>query len=194
MHKACANNTMVKASMLPFMQKLHDLYAVEAEEYYLRREKYVDEKGLLQLAVQQKKHLEELFGDTAECIITSSLYAGTNLINDSDIDITVLVDYVAPVHHALLKGFKFHGIKNGYYSYGNQVDQVEIEVKLRERNPKSVAIMNLHNRLNNIDLADKKIITYAKKLFYGTPCYTEFKILMYNMYFEGMDGCHMLQV
>lgn len=196
-YKKSNDNKSVKENMKLFMEQLETKDIDKALEYFQKREK--NNEHLLILANNKvgmiKKLLEEN-GIQGEVILTSSLNAGTNLIGDSDIDITILVDgctnEVTECVEKLLVEFKYCGVKNDYYLFQQKTPEVEYEVKLREKKP-AMVIMQLHHILNNLSVNEKIVITYGKLLFHQTDHYNMFKILMYNMYFADVLGCYLLK-
>jgi len=176
------------------------MYAREANEYYKIREE--KNKRLILLAKEKMDQLDALIrknGILAELVLTSSLNGGTNLIEDSDIDITMLVDDCGEKMKDLVNkvlvtsGFFYQKMIHGYYLFSQKTLEVEFEVKLRERFI-AIPIIRLHEKLNNLSEKEKIIITYGKFLFKKSSCYGIFKMLVYNMYFADMEGCYLLGV
>jgi hypothetical protein len=57
-----------------------------------------------------------------------------------------------------------------------------------------MAVMALHEIMNNLSEEDMAVVTYGKVLFRKTPAYGIFKMLVYNMYFADVPGHYMLKV
>lgn len=201
-NQSCCDNQSVKENMRPFLDKLEKMYWTEATQYFNKREQY--NQRLLNLAKDIKQMLEKLFQSyqiNAEIVPTASLNSGLNLIHDSDIDITILVDDCTSVFQEvetilLPVGFQYKGLTHGYYLFSHihsAFVTVELEVKLRDR-CSAQAVIRLHRLMDNLDEKDKIIITYGKLLFRQTPYYGIFKMLVYNMYFADIEGCYMLKV
>lgn len=196
-HERSLNNELAQKNMEPFLKKIDDNFRQLAISYHQKRIKY--NSLLLLLANEKIKQLEKIFIDhkiNAEIIDTSSLRSGINLINDSDIDITILVNdcTVEMKGHIekLLIDYEYQRFVNGYYLFSQKVDNVEFEIKLREHKP-ALPIIDLHHKMNNLPEREKIIITYGKFLFHNTKYYNMFKMLVYNMYFVGIKGAYLLQ-
>lgn len=195
-HQNSSDNETVRKNMEPFLNKLELKYWEEAVDYYQKREEY--NNSLAKLAEEKMGQLENLMkenGIQADIVNTSSLTAGLNLVNDSDIDITVLVDGLTPKlkeqFEKILDNFTCQGMVHGYYLFSQKTPDVEFEIKLRERDV-AMPIIRLHQRMDQLTQKEKIIITYGKLLFHKTPLYYTFKMLVYNMYFADVEGCYML--
>lgn len=107
-------------------------------------------------------------------LIMSSYRAKLNLVDDSDLDIGLLVDELDDVktnilHECLVKdGFKYTktvGVEytNNYYRSYQKIDcGIEIELKIRDKE-RSKLIVDLHYFLDNkLSDEERSLLTYAK--------------------------------
>lgn len=107
-------------------------------------------------------------------IIMSSYQARLNLINDSDLDIGLLVqdlnEHKLSIIYQYLEnnGYKFvktinpTNIKNCYHSFQKNINNIEIEVKVRDMYYSKI-IVDLHDFLdNNLSEEERALFTYAK--------------------------------
>lgn len=124
--------------------------------------------------------------------LMSSYSARTNLSGISDIDIGIIVARLDESMVRLIQGFlesqDYQFIKKmaGYYCYNKTIDQIEIEVKVRDLD-KSLHVIQLHDYLDNVCEEKEKIIfTYLKYQAHGVKdiypkLYSFVKILFYNL-------------
>ena len=215
----------VKELMIPFLNKIFDIYWREGTEYYTRRKKYNEET--MKLAEKMIKNLQMYCmtcGISADLVLTSSLNAGTNLMDDSesngslkqetyvpsfsDIDISMLIEnYDNEIAIEIGKKLAVFGFVykhlfnpfqplNSYYSYTKIEDGVEFEVKLRDRE-KSQIILNLHKYMETkLSVQEKIAITYGKLLFktISRTAFLTFKKLVFERYLAEIEGGFMLEV
>jgi len=206
----------VNALTKPFVHRLYETHKENADTYFLLREKHNVE--IIKRSDEMVAFLADLFERNnirTEIIPTSSIYAGTNLIFDSDSDISVLVDnctesvgVISPILESA--GFVFEKLvnpnekRNAYYSFTQTIDNIEFEIKVRDRID-SKAIMGLHKHIEEkLTQTERIAITYAKYLFKkesktssetrAKMSYAIFKKLIYEMYFYYVDGGFMLEL
>lgn len=176
-------------------------YKNEAIEYYDKRNKFnvkiedVADKCISEL----KNNIKVPFN--ISIVITSSYSAKINVMNSSDIDVSILVESLD--EHKLFTiigmlnkiGYKFSHIRNPnakhnkYYSFIKFIDDVEIEVKVRD-SELSKPVIELHNYLDTQLTEDQRIsITFIKYMLYQLQKmnkdrgYEYFKKLMYEAFF-----------
>lgn len=118
----------------------------------------------------------------------SSFTACINLIDDSDLDIVVLVNSMEEIQDVskLLIGNNFtfdsigsEGKPEEYWIHSKVIENTTIEVKVRV-DSLCKEIMARHVYLDNMSINDKKVITYIKKTLYNTDDYKKFKRLIYE--------------
>ena len=147
----------------------------EATEYVKRRD--VKNEEIKELPGKIISNIGKILEETKYDItlrIMSSYNARLNLIDESDIDIGVLIKdldagKLTNIHALLLKdGYTHTKIvnpqdeKKKYYCYEKVVDGVEIEIKVRDFDHTQI-IVKLHDYLDNDLTEDERIIfTYAK--------------------------------
>jgi hypothetical protein len=143
------------------------------------------------------------------------LNAKLNLIGESDIDIGLLVDGLnnadgslnielfkqiklvieSNTHFVFDSAFNEGNPCNRYYSFVKMVDDIEIELKVRDKMT-SQTMLKLHNYLDNVlDDGSKVLITYAKFLLKRYEkehetnySYKKFKQIIYEAGFSHVDG------
>jgi hypothetical protein len=184
----------------------------EAEKYYKEREEYSEKKVdpvNEQVKILMKKMKEEYkdeFNDEYTYSVASSYSAKMNLIGESDIDYFILfkpltTEKIIRISQLLERyNFKFDKarnldkVDNVYYIYSQIIDDIEVEVKVRDLYY-SRSVVALHDYIDNkLDKDTKILLTYAKyqlklkskqdKLFRG---YDYFKTLFYNYCFKDID-------
>ena len=198
----------VKELMILFLNRIFEIYWREGSEYYVRRKSNNEE--LMILADLIIKNLElncKTWGISAKFALTSSLNAKINLMDESDIDISMMVD-VCDTETALevgkklaIFGYEYKTLVNpflplnSYYSFNKIEDNIEIEIKLRGR-AKSEIMLNLHNYMENkLSPKERIAITCGKLLFKRTSrkAYLTFKKLVYERYMAEIDKGFMLE-
>jgi hypothetical protein len=204
-------------SVVPLLETKQE----EAEEYYKEREEYsnkivdpVNEKAKI-MVEDIKRDYQQLYDEaTVEEItstVASSYSAKMNLIGESDIDYFILLKPMTiekVIQLSILFGkynFKFEKIgnkndpKNMYYIFNQHIDNVEVELKVRDLDNSS-AVVGLHDYLDNkLDQHLKILMTYAKyqlklkakedKSFKG---YNILKTLIYNYCFKDIKDAFFL--
>lgn len=147
----------------------------EANEYMLKRDiensKIKDDVDNIILCL--KMLMSDIQFDI-DVVIMSSYQARLNLINDFDIDVGLLVknldDYKLHFLHQYLEnnGYKFTktinptNIKNCYHSFQKKINNIEVEIKVRDMNYSKI-IVDLHDYLdNNLSEEERALFTYAK--------------------------------
>lgn len=197
--KNSPNNETIGKNMKPFLNKLEEKFGQQMMEYYEKRKEY--NKNLMQFALEKIKFLEKIFEKKiqAEFVLSDSLKSGINLMYESDIDITMIVDdytseFVENTKSILTNiGFKYRGLINDYHLFYQKIPEVELEIKLRKCDQKTKSIIQLHNLMEELSDREKMIITFGKLIFHGTPYYNTFKMQIYNMYFVRIPGYHILK-
>ena len=206
-------------SVVPLLETKQE----EAEQFYKEREEYsnkivdpVNEK--VKIMVENiKADYQQLYDEaTVEEItstVASSYSAKMNLIGESDIDYFILLKPMTiekVIQLSILFGkynFKFEKIgnkndpKNMYYIFNQHIDNVEVELKVRDLDNSS-AVIALHDYIDNkLDQDLKILMTYAKnqlklkakedKSFKG---YNMFKTIFYNYCFKDIEDAFFLIV
>lgn len=190
-----------------------ECYSKNAKEYILIRDE--NNVKLFSLLSNVIKQLENVFS-MYDLIVRpmSSICAKLNLINESDIDVGILVKNLNIDSENLdiklfesikvlleQNGFIFDHIfnenvpSNRYYSFVKYVDDVEIEVKVRDYDT-SLIILQLHEKLNN-NFTEKEIqlLTYAKYLMKqhsDKTAYQNLKKIIYESVFSQIEGGFLL--
>jgi hypothetical protein len=137
----------------------------------------------------------------------SSFTARTNLaeLKDMDVDIGVFIPKIslAKINKvfeiAKANGFKCNPniVVNQYYSCEKIINGVEIELKFRDNDNTSHAILELHHKLDNLnfDVQNKiTMIKYKLKQLDNKKYYTIFKALMFNAVFTGIKNNYLFQL
>lgn len=133
--------------------------------------------------------------------IMSSYASKTNLIDESDIDIGLLIDQMNDeklniIDQVLKKcDFKFvkimhqmGSIYNRYHVYNKIVDGIDIEIKVRDLE-KTQTILELHKYLDTkLTEEETTLFTYGKYLLKNTVEYDRFKMLIYNYAFFNLEN------
>lgn len=184
----------------------------DAKKYYKLREEYsintvdpVNEK-VKPIIEKIKDDYMKLYNEEIRYIVASSYSSKMNLIGESDIDYFILfnpmtIEKVIQMSQLLERyNFKFEKLgnkndpKNNYYIYNQYIDNIQVEMKVRDyMNSKNV--VSLHDFTDNkLDLKEKILFTYAKyqlklkakedKTFKG---YNLFKTIFYNYCFKDID-------
>jgi hypothetical protein len=191
----------------------------EAKEYYLKREEY-SKKNVDPVNEKVKDIIKKLtdeysnkYNDEFTSQVASSYSAKMNLIGESDIDYFIL--FKPLTHERLINisqllekyNFKFDKIMNKekvnniYYVYNRIIDDIEVEIKVRDIFY-TKSVIQLHNFIDNkLDKNTKILLTYAKHLlklkskedksFRG---YNLFKTLFYNYCFKDIEDSFYITV
>lgn len=214
-YKCSQSLRQVNNNMYEILAKIMISAGDEADAYYQFRE---------ELNVDLIKKTDQLMSDlaiicasnsiSAQILPTSSVYAGTNLINDSDSDISILVANCVLTYnkiHNMLEnvGFKFvryvgSNPLNMYYLFSKQIDNDKFTIKLRSI-AESKLIICLHNYLDTkLSKIEKIAITYGKYHYKKLSdqstdnidklSYAIFTKMVYEMYFYYVDGGFMLEL
>ena len=207
----------VKKHMEPFISELFDVYQEPATKYFENRKEYnVKMMVIARAMVDKLTNLALEKNISAEFVMTSSLNADTNLIGDSDIDISMLIsdcnDKNAETIGQFLAslGFEYKKLSNPaqqlncYYSFIMVKNGIEFEIKVRDR-IESQLVLQLHKYIEEKStLVERMAITYGKYIFKnlslnGTTeaeklSYCLFKKLVYEMYFAEINGGFMLEL
>lgn len=176
------------------------LFTNEANEYLLKRdnENCKIKKDVEHILQCLKILMLDIQFDN-NVIIMSSYQARLNLINDFDIDIGILVKnldnskFSVLYHYLENNGYKFiktinpTSIKNCYHSFQKNINNIEVEVKVRDMDYCKI-IVDLHNYLdNNLSEEERSLFTYAKyklKNLEDISGYKCFKKLIYEYGFS----------
>lgn len=211
-------NQDVKNHMVNFLNPFYKHNKQRADKYFQERKVYnlkmmdVGNKMVSKLQDLSKEH-----GLNAEFRMTSSLNADVNLVGDSDIDISMLVDgctfevaveiskYLAKLQFVYRKFVNPVQPLNCYYSFTMIENEVEFEVKLRDAKS-SQKVIQLHEHIETkLQYWERAAITYGKLVFKelskkSTTLDTEkyafilFKKLVYDMYFAEIEGCFLFEL
>ena len=162
------------------------------ELYKLRNE--LDEK-LMKIQTFAIQEIVQMFSDikfkNLNIQPASSFSSRTNLPKESDIDIVFSLDNFFSENIKINKILCLHGYKfkqimclkspEEYHVFGKFIDDIEIEVKVRERTP-CTYILEIHKYMDNIFPSDMKpFITYLKFLTqYDKQLYKNLKYIIYN--------------
>ena len=207
----------VKIQVKILLEELYKNYEIPANKYY--DERITHNRIMMKSGEDMIESLRQFSRENkidASFVMTSSLNADTNLIDDSDIDISMVVqdldeEKINNMSELLLKfGFKYNKIVNPtrqkslYHSFCLIKDGIEFELKLRDKT-NSQAILKLHEHMETkIPINDKKAITYGKLIFKKLSkttkekeledIYKVFKKLVYEMYFADIAGGFMFDL
>lgn len=216
-YKSSKNLQDVKSKMLVFLNKFYNTYKKEAAHYYNERINY--NIHMMELGNKMMEYMKEIFTNNnikAELVMTSSLNANINIMNESDIDISVIIDNLNEskinfITDLLLDyGYKYIKLvnplqkNNNYYLYLMTIDGVTYELKIRNKVDSGI-ILQLHEHMeNNMSLKSKMTITYGKLIFRNIlkkarnvdekNAYKIFKKLVYEMYFADIEGGFMFDL
>lgn len=195
--------------LLPSLQ----MFSNDATQYVVKRnERNVVLYQIMNDTVNEIEHIITSNNISAIVCPMSSICAQLNLIDESDIDIGILVDDLNTpagslnkqlfddVYSLLLSsGYTFdhvfneHVHYNRYYSFVKYVDGVEIEVKVRDHETSKI-ILKLHKKLDN-DLTENErtLLTYAKSLVVSDKkTYKNLKKIIYCAIFSTIPGSYLL--
>lgn len=160
--------------------------------------KYIEKRN------KQNKRLEKIQSSTKKCIEkilptstvfpASSFSAKTNLVGESDIDFNVLFDklnindLINISNICGANGFEFTEVRSSHdkgihYVFQKFIDNVEIELKVREKAYYMKVHNKMHNYLDNImSKEDKDTITWIKHNLkkMSKKVYSDFKALYYE--------------
>ena len=209
-------NILVKKfdkSVVPLLETKKE----DAEKYYEKRQEYsnktvdpVNEK--VKIMIQNiKDEYQKLYDEEITSTVASSYSANMNLIGESDIDYFILfkpmtIEKVIKISTIFGKyNFKFEKIGNKndsvnmYYIFNQFIDNIEVELKVRDLD-NSTAVIALHDYTDNkLDQDLKILMTFAKyqlklkakedKSFKG---YNMFKTLFYNYCFKDIEDAFFL--
>lgn len=186
--------------MIKILKLTDKNYKQQAEKYYQKRTsldkklKKIQDNAIKEVNNCMKKTINNI---DYEILPASSFSAKTNLIHESDIDFAFLIKNMTkePIIIAAnilgLCGYKFKEIRNIenpkliHYVFEKYIDNVEIEMKVRDKDG-FTELYNIHNYLDNImDKKTKMLITYLKHLLQKDKViYAKFKMIYY------MHGCY----
>jgi len=182
------------------------------ENHYNDAHKYIQNRNkvkpkLLQIQEKVMNKITPTLPNDWIMIPSSSFSSDTFLEKDSDIDFTITIsnmtinDVSSATSILESNGFKFKeekcpGKKDNYYVFSAYIDDIEIEIKVRDRhNAKRILI--IHDYIDNkYDNKMKPYITYLKYLLKDTSSYTLLKYLIYEyiLTLSGwtgeLFGCH----
>jgi len=178
------------------LQVVKDNYGSEANKYFEKREK--KNKMLLKIQTKSQKNIDKCLKQipniTYKIIPASSFSAGTNLMEESDIDFAVLIKNITSdkvIHISNYLGvcsYLFTDIRNiddkklKHWVFQKYIDDVEIEAKVRDMDGFE-KLSKVHHYLDNVMSKDKKkLITYTKYLLRNNKeIYGKFKMMYYSM-------------
>jgi hypothetical protein len=160
----------IKTYFTQLLKAVHKRDA-KAMKAYIDKRKELD-KSLRRIEIQLKRDIEAMLGYPA--ISASSFSAGTNLMDESDLDFNIPVPHLTPAKLAELgkiceaNGYTFvetrsrdnPGIHNVYQGF---VEGVEIEIKIRDAKYYMEVHHIMHDYLDNhMSKEHKMIITWIK--------------------------------
>lgn len=191
------------------LNEIYELIKTNMEEFKNYIHKRDSENTILEnLAIKQIDNMRTQFKKldfSCELLVMSSLGSRTNLLKESDLDIGVLVknldeDKLLKIANIMIEnGFRYtHFIvsKSNYYSFEKIIDGVEVEYKVRDLEL-SKPIIELHEKLNNLDKKTQDMLTYLKynlKQNENKFLYVIFKALMYNAYFKDIKDAFIITI
>lgn len=164
-------------------------------------------------ANQALKELKNHVDPETHLVITSSFKSGLNLIDESDIDISLMIHELdecklSNVSQILVKlGYEPKDIVNPneprslYHPFVKYLDGIEIEVKVRDLKT-SYLLIQLHEYLDkHISLKEKILLTYAKlklknlsHIYPSNLGYKCLKKIIYEAYFSKIKNGFMLKL
>lgn len=173
-------------------------YIIEANKYYKKRS-IIDKKleTIKNIAINEvQEKLIELKLEDYEILPAGSFTAKTNLIDESDIDIIILIKKKAYHDINLIIsnilgscGYNFLGIRNSnieknynkHYVFNKFISNVEIEYKIMIKE-NFEDFISMHKYLDNeLDSSDKIMTTYTKYILknHDSIIYNKFKQIYY---------------
>lgn len=138
-----------------------------------------------------------IFGSYVRIMLMSSYGSNTYLMQDSDIDIGVILEVDdeeyqknSYLNDLLNAGYQFDTFSlYGYYIYTKVINGIEIEVKIRKASEWTTSIIRLHEKLDGLPRDIQDLITYGKFLLQGDKeLYDKFKSLVYCNYYTQVMG------
>jgi hypothetical protein len=181
----------IKKEFNKILSNVSKLEKTNIKKYIEKRNK--QNKKLEKIQLSTKKFIEKLLPD-AIVLPASSFSAKTNLVGESDIDFNVLFDKLNI--NDLIKisnicganGFEFTEIrsihdKGIHYVFQKFIDNVEIELKVREKEYYMKIHNKMHNYLDNImSTENKNTITWIKHNLkkISKKTYSDFKAIYYE--------------
>ena len=214
----CTYFTKVYDDTLPLHEQqlnahnaIEELISIVSNDYIHLIDDFIEQRNktkyIMETTQQQIIELfDELFIFTDYHVIPTSSFSSDMYISneDSDIDFTIFVKNMSIfdvfVIDDLLKknGFifveeKFIGKPEHYYIYTKKVNNIDIEIKIRDKD-KSDYIYNVHRFLDNFyPIEKKKPLTYLKKIIKEKDIniYNMLKYLIYEnaLYLSGWNEC-----
>lgn len=190
------NNQMLN-DIIPALE----IFEKEADEYAKKRDDYNEKINHIPIVLI--KILEKLYD--AKFVMMSSFNAKLNLIDESDIDIGMLVknldkDKLLNIHKQLSEyGFKYTITCNPhrpdvYHCYVIVIDNVTIELKVRDIDGVSF-ILKIHDRLNNFTSKERSLLTYAKFILKDDKkSYDQLKRVIYAYASFSVEDAYLLKI
>jgi hypothetical protein len=181
----------------------------DAQKYYNEREKYnIEIQKIFDECIKEVKRILSSISYRYKLQSMSS-FPKFNLIDDSDIDLGLLVYYLDKNKLFELtkilvdNGYHLNGITVNKqapgadaYRFGKTINKIEVEIKIRDYQY-SQPLIELHDKLDN-KLCNYEYIywTYHKLLLKNIsktdkkikPIYDDFKRILYHVYFDGIDN------
>lgn len=213
----------INAAMTFFLEDIHNAFSLEIHAYSELRDEYNTEHQLAEIALKEITTIKQLLSSNnlnVTVIDTSSIKAGTSIICNSDIDLSILIDDIStsskPLYDELLTtlGYTYSHLvnpnqpRNCYHSYTStrcyNTVQIEFEIKLRNK-IESQTILELHRYIEyDVPQLVKKIVTFGKYMFMILSTmpnnhqsekisYALFKKLVYEMFFCNVSGGFLLE-
>ena len=187
-------------SFLDLISICREMYEAEAIKYYKERNEKVNQKLNM---IQEKVYslLKTIVPKNYILKCTNSFSSNLHLIEDSDIDFTILIPDMKETDFTDIQsilepyGFLYKeensvGQPDHYYIFSKFIDGIEIEIKVRDE-LNSKRIMIAHQYLDNtFDEELKPYVTYLKKLLKKSLTYMYFKYMIYeySLYMSGWKG------
>jgi hypothetical protein len=185
-------------------------YKQEIEEFDKQRNEY--NKKIKSTVDKIMKELNELMKNIpikkkTELIPASSYSANMNLPYESDVDIIIGIedmtedDLLKMISYFSQNGFTYeekrgtNNVANIHYVLSRKINDIEIEIKLRDAN-KTRPVILLHKKIDNkIDKDTKKVVTYIKNIYKKSEnkkLYNSFKAMWYTAMFKGIKNAFIL--
>jgi len=189
-----------------FRTLLKEIGLTQSDKEYIKKRDAMN-KVLKKKADVVLKHVRDMFPEFKTIEYMSSFTARTNLADPKDMDVDIGV-FIPNINKSKLKkamdkiesvGFQCNDkiVADQYYSCEKIIDAVEFEVKFRGDNKTSVAVLKLHNRIDDLSKITQDKITIIKKSLKAMPTkkyYIIFKTLLYNALFADIPDSFIIPI